>query len=145
MGRNFWLQYLVSLSDRLHIVSLIVAFFFWIIGVPVMAVSFEGTLSDIVIIIAGISTTVFSTVCPTSLIIERYLTCSPNYAKTTWICDVLHSLHLFAILQVIAGGLVYLRELLSDEPLPFALVPEVLGIIGILILLFCPSDDHVKF
>lgn len=110
-----------------------------------MAVSFEGTLSDIVIIIAGISTTVFSTVCPTSLIIERYLTCSPNYAKTTWICDVLHSLHLFAILQVIAGGLVYLRELLSDEPLPFALVPEVLGIIGILILLFCPSDDHVKF
>jgi len=145
MDKNFWCRYLMSVSDRLHVISLISAFFFWIIGVPVMTNSFSGTIVDIAIIAVGVTATVFSTICPTSFIIERSINCSSEYAKKLWFCDLLNNIQMFAVLQIIAGGIVFLQTMVSDDTLTYAIVPEAFGLIGIFILLFCPSSDNIEY
>lgn len=114
---------------------------FWFLGVTYEAIHFNFDIKDFIILGLGFSTTI-----ATIFYIPPYLLLSIAEDGVTKhkrellgnICDNIRSVAPFTIW---AGTLTFVFEHCSILAVPYAIVPEIVAIINIIVLIFCPSKD----
>lgn len=139
MKNNHFLEkYLILLTDRLTTAAVVISLLFWMILSIFEAVTFSGTFLDIVIVTAGLMTTIFLIVSP-----KDYRTCRILIVdKKEYIGQVCNNLQYFATLWIWSGVMTLLFDICKQQPLStFALVPEIFGVLGVIVTLFLPDQE----
>lgn len=114
---------------------------FWIAGATYEAVNFNCDIRDFVILSVGfVSTIAMILHIPPYLLLGLAENGVEKYKKELLgtICGNVRS---FAPFAIGAGALTLVFEHISTLAVPYAIVPEIFGVINVIVLIFCPSED----
>lgn len=144
MNNKFWLKYLAQITGRLQSIALLIMFFYHLLGIPYLAKSFTGSWLDIILLVTGTSVTIFIAICPSANIFERQSVYNINEVKKDYVKELLINAQLISIMQAVSGGIVLFGQLCTNTDYDYGIAAEIYGLIGFVILLFCPSADTIN-
>lgn len=145
MDNNFLQSYLETVAERTTNVSVIISFLFWTVGVVYEACTFVGSLADIMLIVTGTASTVFLVLFPSSQHVYRLLKKDDvARAKRVYLGEVCSTIHYFGLLWIWTGFVIVLGDYGYNCNMPYAIIPELFGIAGVFVLIFCPTEEHFR-
>lgn len=117
---------------------------FWIFGVPYEAVAFTGDTKDIIILGLGLISTIATILYIPPYVLLDIAEDGTEKHRDELLANICGNVRSFAQFAIFAGVLTLLLSHVSVFTVPYAIVPEIFGILNVIILIFCPSEDTFR-
>lgn len=142
-SNDFLQRYLETVAQRIINIAVMISFLFWSTGVTYEVYNFTGSVFDIILISAGIMSTILLILFPNYRDISELLKEKDIVkARRDYLSQMCDTLHYFGLLWTWAGLVTFIAQALFNSDIPYGIVSNTIGILGICILIFCPTEEH---